>query len=553
MDVNGTRFHLFRGEADWRRCPEPGNSGSWVDLAWDDRTGTVTLRSLLSIFPRGRRDQPLLAEARRGAAVDRFGNVYWISQDQQRVYWQPTGDTRPSIYWQVPVEPPPLPADEFGPASPVTPPTVDLAGMVVTDHHYLVVGDVAGRGLVIFDLHAGGEPTWLRFPNGVPFEPFDMAMAPDGGFWVLDRHHLAYWGFDRNFQVVSEPAMLDVLRPTELGTFRPVGGSTVLRPGRQFPHGFPLDATDPIAIEGLPDGTVLILDSPANVAVSLLLHYELSEVLTGPIPLEEALGNEEFVRVAAHDIAYYPADQMLYAVQRDGNQAMAWRLRLGDSPPDLDLQATYLPMHYHGGRALLVGAGGLLYDVTAAGALPFGADLDAVVRWATLYAVDQPKYARDATLDTPVLDGKTHNCVWHRVLIDACVPADSAVRVWARAHNDLELLATVPYTPELDLVLRRDDGELPFYRPMLLHKAAADGEDLEALLSGDTGVWELLIQKSRGRYAQVRLELVGNGRVTPQLEALRVYYPRFSYPERYLPAIYRDPADADATSFAERL
>lgn len=555
MDVNGTRFHLLHGEADWRRCQEPGHAGAWADLAWDERARALTLRPLLAIFPRSRRDQPLRAEMRRGAAVDRFGNVYWISQDRQRIYWQPTGDVGPSVYWQRPVEADGAEAGEFGPARPHPHPLPGgegmLAGMVVTGHHYLVVGDVAGRGLLIFDLHAGGQPSRLVFPASVPFEPFDMAAAPDDGFWVLDRRNRAYWGFDRSFQVVSEPALLDVLAPTELATFRPVGGNTVLRPGRRFPHGFPLDAADPIAIEGLPDGTVLILDSPADAALSSLWHYELSELIAGPLALEEALGNEETVRLAAHDMAFNPADGLLTVVQRDGNQAMAWRPRLGDSPPDIDLQATYLPMHYHGGRALLAADGKLRYDVTAAGALPFGAPLDSSVRWATLYAVDQPKYARDATLDTPVLDGKTRNCVWHRVLLDACLPADTGVRVWTRAHNDLALLPTVPYAPEPDLVLRRDDGELPFYRPALLHRAAANGLDPAAL--DDSGVWELLIQNTRGRYAQVRLELAGNGRVTPTIEALRVYYPRFSYPERYLPAIYRDPADADAASFLERL
>ena len=557
MDVNGTRFHLLRAEADWRRCTEPGHAGAWADLAWDERNSVLTLRPLLSIFPRGRRDHPLQAEMRRGAGVDRFGNAYWISQDRRRIYWQPTGDVRPSVYWQRPAAPPEAPAGEFGAARPHPGPlplgegTGALAGMVVTGHHYLVVGDVAGRGLLIFDLHAGGQPSQIVFPASVPFEPFDLAAAPDDGFWVLDRVHGAYWGFDRSFQVVTEPALLDVLAPTELATFRPVGGNSVLRPGRRFPHGFPLDAADPIAIEGLPDGTVLILDSPADAAVASLWRYELSELLAGPLALEEALGNEETVRLAAHDMAFNPADGLLTVVQRDGNQAMAWRLRLDDSPPDIDLQATYLPMHYHGGRALLAADGKLRYDVTVAGALPFGADLDSSVRWATLYAIDQPRYARDATLDTPVLDGKTRNCVWHRVLLDACLPADTQVRVWTRAHNDLALLPTVPYAPEPDLMLRRDDGELPFYRPGLLYKAAADGLDLAAL--DDSGVWELLIQNTRGRYAQVRLELAGNGRVTPTIEALRVYYPRFSYPERYLPAIYRDPADADAASFLERL
>ncbi len=558
MDVNGTRFHLFRNEADWRRCTEPGQPNAWADVAWDTRAGALTLRPLLPIFPRGRRDAPLAAEARRGAAVDRFGNVYWISQDQRRIYWQPTGDVRPSVYWQRPSEPPAAPAGEFGPV-PLRPPIPatagwgedELSGMVVTGHHYLVVGDLAGHGLLIFDLHAGGQPTRLAFPAGVPFDPFDMAAAPDDGFWVLDRANAAYWGFDRSFQVVSEAALLDLLEPAELAVFRPVGGSAVLRPGRSFPNGFPLEAADPIAIEGLPDGTVLILDSPADAAVSALWRYELSDLLAGPLLLEDQLGNEEAISVAAHDLAFNPADGLLTVVQRDGNQAMAWGLLLEDSPPDLALQATYLPMHFHGGRALLAADRVLRYDVGPAGALPPDADLDAAARWATLYAIDQPRYARDAMLDTPLLDGKARGCTWHRLLLDACIPAECTVRVWTRAHDDPDLLATVPYGPEPDLVLRRDDGELPYYRPALLHRAAANGEDLETL--EDSGVWELLIQDTRGRYAQVRLELAGNGRVAPHLETMRVYYPRFSYPEHYLPAIYRDPADADAASFLERL
>ena len=51
----------------------------------------------------------------------------------------------------------------------------------------------------------------------------------------------------------------------------------------------------------------------------------------------------------------------------------------------------------------------------------------------------------------------------------------------------------------------------------------------------------------------MRLELAGNGRVTPHHRGVAGLLPSLLLPERYLPNIYRDPADADAASFLERL
>jgi phage tail-like protein len=62
--------------------------------------------------------------------------------------------------------------------------------------------------------------------------------------------------------------------------------------------------------------------------------------------------------------------------------------------------------------------------------------------------------------------------------------------------------------------------------------------------------YETLIQQARGRFLRVRLTLSGNGERTPRVRAARVWYPRFSYLDRYLPAIYRE--DPGGASFLER-
>jgi phage tail-like protein len=49
---------------------------------------------------------------------------------------------------------------------------------------------------------------------------------------------------------------------------------------------------------------------------------------------------------------------------------------------------------------------------------------------------------------------------------------------------------------------------------------------------------------------QLRIELRGNGRSSPRVRALRAWFPRFSYLERYLPGVYRE--DPASSSFLDR-
>ncbi len=73
MDINGTRFHLYKSSRDWARCrlvgqpPEVGDwyafslvdhDPDWLHVAWDASSG-LTLSPQLAFFPRGRRAVPL--------------------------------------------------------------------------------------------------------------------------------------------------------------------------------------------------------------------------------------------------------------------------------------------------------------------------------------------------------------------------------------------------------------------------------------------------------------------------------------------------------------
>jgi phage tail-like protein len=152
----------------------------------------------------------------------------------------------------------------------------------------------------------------------------------------------------------------------------------------------------------------------------------------------------------------------------------------------------------------------------------------------------RPRYPEQATLITRVFDGREPQCVWHRLLIDAVIPPDCTVQVLTRATDDATELADptagAPWNPpEPPLYPRGDGSELAYAEPPT---------------RSNEGTWELLFQNLRGRYSQLKLVINGDQRNTPRLRALRVYYPRFSYLAKYLPAAYRE--DAASASFLER-
>lgn len=510
MDVNGTRFHLLLGHDDWARCTdERGRTldHAWSDaahppaLAWNAWLRELTLQPEVFEFPAGAGDVAPRLDDRRGAGRDVFGNWYTIAPDGRSILVTSAGDGSIATFWpgdETCAEPLPR-LGTFAPAAPVTvPPAGRLSGAAVTTDHFLAVGTLDPPGLLVFDLETGGPPLQLPWP-ATPFAPFDLAARPGGGVFVLDRDNALAWELDRHFHVESRP----VSPPAEPFAFAPVSGAAPdVAPPLTEASAVALAGGDPIAIEAAPGGGFLVLDG----AASLVTYYKDGAQVGAP----------ELIGVDGFDLAV--AGTTAYVVDVRGNQSYAFDLTVGDAGPSLQMELQYFPMRRFGGKGLVAAGGRAYYD--------FGD------RWIPLVRQPRSRYVETGTLVTPVLDGAEPGCVWHRLLVDAALPPGSSLAVWSRAADEEAALELGPWRPEPAPRARTSGAEIPFV-------------DL-----GPYATQELLFQAAVGRYLQVKLELVGDGRVSPRVRALRAWFPRFSYLDRYLPAVYRE--DAASASFLDR-
>jgi phage tail-like protein len=573
VDANGIRFHLLDGERDWRPLLDSLDSIVAGRLAWDAERAAVSLAPRLLRFGRRASETPPARADRRGAARDRFGTVYWIGPGNDEILYQPAEGDPAGRFWStadlVRACEEPEPAGDFRPVVPPPPPALPrLRGLAVTGHHYLVAGTLEPAGLLIFDLHAGGPPFQLAWPAAVPFAPLDLSPAPGHGVWVLSGDPGAgesrLWRLDRWFRVCRAPSPGEApgeadeveIAPESRDDFRPVaGGPPRVRPARLFPAGRSLDLAVPggttwaVSVAGLPDGSVLLLESDPLLSFSRIFRLRgerpaevisLEGVLAPVLEEGALLADPEEADLRGHDLAFVPLESApgtvrgeLFVASSDGNQTFAFRLAMDrvdetDEGLSLDLLPRYLPMRRWSGKALLEtpeGATEVFYDLGD--------------RWLPLVEQPRRRYASEGRLATGRFDSREPGCVWHRLLLDAVVPPGDVIAVESRAADDPRLLAEAEWRREPDPRLRASGSELPFHDPF-------PGGDCDR----SAGTWELLLQEAVGRYLELRLTLRGSGRTTPRLRSLRVYGPRFSYLREYLPAVYRD--EPVSASFLDR-
>lgn len=140
--------------------------------------------------------------------------------------------------------------------------------------------------------------------------------------------------------------------------------------------------------------------------------------------------------------------------------------------------------------------------------------------------------------DRDGLDSGRPDTPWHRIYLDGCIPPGCRLTFYAKAYNDPSARASTPFEAQPLPLWTPLPSELPFHAGLAPRKP------------GESGLFEVLLQHTSGlartltgRYLQLRIRMEGDGRHTPAIHALRVYAPRFSYQEAYLPELFHQRAD----------
>ncbi len=177
-----------------------------------------------------------------------------------------------------------------------------------------------------------------------------------------------------------------------------------------------------------------------------------------------------------------------------------------------------------------------------------------------LYPLAQARFAQQAEAVLSIrLDAGEPDVLWHRLMLEACIPPGCRLRVAARVCDDWECRADSSWDEQAEPLWLPQASELPFDAGRL------------ASIPNQQGLFEILLQRPngnvrelRGRYLELRLSLSGDGRASPAIHAIRAWYPRFSWQQAYLPAHFQQqerppqitpetPQAANAADLRERL
>jgi phage tail-like protein len=501
MDANGLRHWMLAGRGDWELTDDPAT------LHYDSRRRVLRLASQSAppAIP-----EPALA-AVRTEALARLERVP-MAIDAFRTY----------AFWDQAAGVVMAAGAAAGAVPILAPPVGSVPSDLVCGHDGVFYCAVDGS-IVLQDRRGRWAAVSVASPEVVAWR---MAADPAGGVWVLDRTS------GRLGRLHGKPLRQ---RP------EPFGQEEDFDPCEPNPDPPRIDLMAEAGWPGDQRPVALACSQEGRIAV-------LTWDAIGTTRIYDFLGHGRYTPDCTLLGARFPytmswsgRDRVALATVALATEALVYEV----DPPasSVDPQGEFHPLFHHDG-------GPFLHTVDYPARYPTTVD----GRSSPLHPLSMPDYARSgiATNHQPAWTGGAEaGTTWHRIYLEASIPANCSIRVCLAAVDKLSGPSTAlewhehhfgsttaPSSPGIPTgVWVSYPSELPFH-PGLLDCPSHPGT---------SGLFTALVQRSgrpvstvRGRYLQVRVELMGDGWATPELAALRVYGSRFSYVDRYLPTLFRE-------------
>jgi phage tail-like protein len=388
--------------------------------------------------------------------------------------------------------------------------------------------EVEGYDAGLFDTEAV-----KTLQTGSAVQPDRVAALAQGGALLLDRESGLF------YQIFGEPC-----RDQPRGIYRPETPrpchdfappqTLIPRPDLNLPAG-----STAVAMASNPGGVVAVLLFPAAEEDPAEVILISEDKISASLPLADT--------GAPFSIGWVEGD--LWAVLfEDLKEAVVYSLPFLEERPARPLT----PVGYR--YPLNWGTGGAFKNH------PFFNGLSAPVFYRStdrhghfkprpLHHLSFPAYPLNATVDAAKpIDSQRPGTVWHRAYLEAHLPEGTGVKVSLAAADELSELdhprwmehqfGGVEPKPEVPRgVWLKAASEVPFHKGLLHCRPVRNRSGLFTVLIQKPGY---AVRSLKGRYLKVRLEMLGNGHESPEIAALRIYGPRFSYLDQYLPELYRE-------------
>ena len=501
MDANGLRFWMMADENQWLLTEDS-------HLQYDAERRSLRLASerSLAVFPHSETDAVSAVE-RIPQALDGFGS---------RAYWEADPNIR-SV----------MATGAFPEAVGIFKPPLGQEPTDLTIGHdgilYMAMSFADGTaGIVMQDRRERWTPVTLKVSG---FKPWRLAAAPGGGVWALDRTNRKLG------RVEGAPLPARPYGAYGPSTFRPCEENSHPPRLKVWTKAVFRGHETPVAMACSPEGQLALLFWAVNkdARVRCLdengkLGHAITLKGTGQLPYSLAWVSEDRVAVLVPGMKEAP----VYLIN-------------GDAPLTVAPMGDLYPLKNHDGGPFLHGLG-----------LP-PRYLSGSRRSTPLHRLSLPSFALTGhASNRSFLDSKSAQTVWHRLYLEAAIPANCGIKVYLATSDEraAPIGAEAWQEHQFGEVFAPTNGagiprgawvstpsELPFHNGVL-HCPQEKNR---------AGLFTVLIQRPqrrvrtlRGRSLWVRIKLFGDGRATPEVAALRAYASRFSYLNRYLPELYRE-------------